>query len=80
MSVKYSIKIDEDLAERLQQVDSEVIVESLEQLVEKEANRSKDELAQYDRVKDIRDDDSISKAEQKRRAIRAQRRSDGPVR
>jgi hypothetical protein len=79
MSVKYSLDIDEDLARRLQQVDSEVIVEQLEELAE-DSRSEVDELAQYDRVKEIRDDDSISKAEQKRRAIRAQRRSDGPVR
>jgi hypothetical protein len=42
MTVPYSLDVDEDLAERLQQVDSEVIVESLEHLVEKEANRSKE--------------------------------------
>ncbi len=80
MTVQYSLDVDEDLAELLQQVDSEVIVESLEHLVDEEVPRSEDELAQYDRVKEIRSDDSISKAEQKRRAIRLRRERDGPVR
>jgi len=79
MSTEYSLDVDEDLAERLQQVDSEVIVEELQQLAENHA-RSEDELAQYDRVKEIRSDDSISKAEQKRRAVRLRRERDGPVR
>jgi hypothetical protein len=78
MSVTYDIEIDEDLAERLQQVDSEVIVEELQELAED--SRSEDELAQYNSVRDIRKDDSISKAEQSRRAIRLRRRSNGPVR
>ncbi len=38
--------------------------------------KDEDELSQYDSVREIREDDSISPAERKRREIRAKRRSD----
>lgn len=40
--------------------------------------KDSDELSQYDSVRDIREDDSITEAERRRRVIRAQRRSDIP--
>jgi len=66
MSVQYSIQIDEELARRLQQdVDDDTIVEVLENTAEKYGSRSDDELAQYDSVKQIRSDQSISAEERK---------------
>jgi hypothetical protein len=81
MSVQYSIQIDEELARRLQQdVDDDTIVEVLENTAEKYGSRSDDELAQYDSVKQIRSDQSISAEERKRRELTWQRKVGRPVR
>lgn len=39
-------------------------------------SKSEDELSQYDSVREIREDDSISDVERKQRELRAKRRSD----
>lgn len=71
---KYYLDIDDDLAEKLKQVSDDDIVEVLSKLAEKEL--SDDELALYDSVSEILDDDDLSEAERKRMKLKAERRTD----
>jgi len=66
-------KINEELSLAEQ---TEAIISAYNEKVESEPDESGDvdELAKYDRMKDIRQDDSISPEERKRREIRAKRR------
>jgi hypothetical protein len=61
-------------------VDDDTIVEVLEKTAEKYGSRSDDELAEYDSVKQIRSDSSISAEERKRRELTWQRKVGRPVR
>jgi len=71
---QYYVDIDDDLAEKLKQVSDDDIIEVLTKLAEKEV--SDDELAPYDSVSEILDDDNLAEAEKKRMKLKAERRSD----
>jgi hypothetical protein len=71
---RYYVDVDEELAERLEQVDEQDIIEVLTDLAEKEA--SSDELTTYNSVSDIMSDKSLTEAEAKRLKLKAERRSD----
>jgi len=78
MSKYLRIPFDEDQCERIDEELSlseqkEAIVQAFNEKVET-SDESEEELAQYDTVRDIRSDPTISEAEQKRRIIRAKRK------
>jgi len=73
MTQKYYMRLDESLASKLDEMEDGKIIEALESLAETE-DESDDDLAKYDRIRDIKEDDSISEAERKRRVIRGRRR------
>jgi len=74
------LPFDEDEAEKINEELSlaeqrEAIVQAYNEKVETEdEDGDVDELAQYDKMRDIREDESISPEERKRREIRAKRR------
>lgn len=70
---RYFVDVDDELAEKLKQVNEQDIIEVLTKLAEKET--SSDELAAYDSVTAIREDDSLTSAERKRLELKAKRRS-----
>lgn len=74
---KYYVDVDEELANRLQQTDEDEIIQALKNVA---AQQSADELAQYNSVKEIRNDSEKSEAERKRLELKWQRRIGGPVR
>ena len=69
----YYLDISEDLASDLQQLESSEIVEALSDLVEEQEQKDSDELSQYQSLAELRSDQSISKAERKRRELKWQR-------
>ena len=71
-------KIEEELT--LAEMKQAVVKAYNESVETADEGKSEDELSQYDSVRDIREDDSISPAERKRREIRAKRRHDIPNR
>jgi len=78
MSKYLRIPFDEDQCKRIDEELSlseqkEAIVQAFNKKVET-SDESEEELAQYDTVRDIRSDPTISEAEQKRRIIRAKRK------
>jgi DNA polymerase III alpha subunit (gram-positive type) len=70
---RYFVDVDDELAQKLKQVNEQDIIEVLTKLAEKET--SSDELASYDSVTSIREDDSLTSAERKRLELKAKRRS-----
>lgn len=62
----------------MKQVSDDDIVKVLSKLAEKEV--SDDELAPYDSVSEILDDDDLAEAEKKRMKLKADRRSNIPKR
>ena len=75
MTQKYYIRLDESLASKLKEMERGEIIDALETLAEEsDEGESVDELSKYERTKDIREDESISPEERKRRLIRARRR------
>lgn len=70
---RYFVDVDDELAEKLKQVNEQDIIEVLTKLAEKET--SSDELAAYDSVTAIRKDDSLTSAERKRLELKAKRRT-----
>ena len=74
MTQKYYIRLDESLASKLKEMERGEIIDALETLAETtDEDESEEELSQYNRTKDIREDESISPEERKRRLIRARR-------
>jgi hypothetical protein len=71
---RYYVDIDEELAEKLEQVHEQEIIKALTKLAEKEA--SSDDLAAYNCVSDIMSDESLTEAQAKRLKLKAERRSD----
>lgn len=71
--IKYYVDIDDELAQKLKRVNDQDIVEVLTKLADKEL--SDDELASYDSVTSIREDDSLTSAERRRLELKAKRRS-----
>lgn len=69
---KYYLDIDDELAAQLKRVDEQDIIEVLTKLADKEL--SDDELAAYDSVTSIQEDDSLTSAERKRLELKAKRR------
>jgi hypothetical protein len=69
---RYYLDVTDELADRLQPVDDERIVEALEDVAEENEGQS-DELAQYNSVKEIRRDESKPPDERKRLKLRWQR-------
>jgi len=82
MSKYLRIPFDEDDCERIEEELSlreqkEAIVHAFNEKVDSEdedEDEDEDDLAQYDRMRDVKNDDSISPEERKRRVIRARRR------
>lgn len=70
---KYYVDINEELAEKLEQVNDQDIIEVLTKLAEKETDS--DELSAYESVPDIMSDNSLSESEKKRLKLKAERRS-----
>lgn len=70
---RYFVDVDDELAEKLKQVNEQDIIEVLTKLAEKET--SSDELAAYNSVTAIREDGSLSSAEKKRLELKAKRRA-----
>lgn len=70
---RHYIDVSDELANKLEQVADDDIIEVLTKLAEKET--SEDELSAYDSVTAIREDDSISLAERKRLELKARRRT-----
>lgn len=70
---RYYIEVSDELAERLAQVDDEVIKQVLRETADDRSDES-DELAAYDSISEIRDDDSKSPEQRKRLELKAQRR------
>ena len=68
----YTIRVTPDLAQRLQRVDDEAIVEALDNLAPEAEHEN--ELAKYNSVREIRNDESKSPAERKRLELKWQRR------
>jgi len=78
MSKYLRIPFDEDECERIKeeltlQEQKRAIVKAFNEKVDT-PDESEEELAQYGSVRDIRDDDTLSEAERKRRIIRAKRK------
>jgi hypothetical protein len=73
----YFVDVSDELADDLQQVESEAIVEALSDLVEEQEQKDSDELSQYQSLAELREDDSISPAEKKRRELKWQRKVGG---
>jgi len=75
--MRYYIDINEEMGVKLKEsVNESDIVEALENLVEREAdNQSSDELAAYNSISDIREDDNLSEVEARQLELKAQRRS-----
>lgn len=71
---RYFVDVDDELARKLKQVNEQDIIEVLTKLAEKET--SSDELAAYDSVTSIREDDSLTSAERKRLEMKAKRRTE----
>ena len=71
---RYYVDIEEELAQKLEKVDGQDIIEVLTELTENET--SSDELAAYSSVPEIMSDSSLSEAEQTRLKLKAERRSD----
>lgn len=71
---KYYINIDDNLAEKLEKIDEQDIIEVLEELAENQS--SSDELSVYNSVSDIMSDESLSPVEKKQLKLKAERRSD----
>jgi len=69
---RYFVDVDDELAQKLKQVNEQDIIEVLTKLAEKET--SSDELAAYESVSDIQQDESISSEERKRLELKAKRR------
>ena len=72
--MRYYITIEESLAKKLEQVADEDIIEVLRKLAKKEVESS-DELAAYDSVTEIMNDESLSDVEKRQLKIKAERRS-----
>ena len=70
---RYFVDVDDELAQKLKQVNEQDIIEVLTKLAEKET--SSDELAAYDSVTSIREDDSLTSADRKRLELKAKRRT-----
>lgn len=73
---RYFLDVNEELADRLKSIDDRQIVEALEQVADAHEVQETDELAPYDSIREIRDDDSLSEVKRKQLKIKAQRRED----
>jgi hypothetical protein len=71
MSEKYYIRLDDETASALADIDDEEIVQALNDLVD--SKRSGDELAAYDSVDEILADDQLSDSRKEQLRIKAQR-------
>lgn len=79
MSKYLRIPFDEDECERIKEelsVDEQkrAIVQAYNQKADNSGKNEESELSQYDSVREIREDSSLSEAERKRRIIRAKRK------
>lgn len=79
MSKYLRIPFDEDNCERIEaklsvKKQRQAIVRAFNEKVDTADDEDEDELAQYDTVRDIRNDESLQPAERKRRIIRAKRK------
>jgi hypothetical protein len=70
---RYYITVEESLAQKLKQIDDEIIIDVLHDLTE-EVDSSSDELAAYDSVPEIMADDSLSEVEKRQLKLKAERR------
>lgn len=70
---RYYVDLPEELADRLQPVDDERIVEALERVADEAESQLSDELARYDSIKEIRNDEEKPPDERKRLELRWQR-------
>ncbi|MFB6225530.1 MAG: hypothetical protein ABEI13_03695 [Candidatus Paceibacteria bacterium] len=76
MTKRY-VDVSDELAKELDKIDGDRIIEALEELVEEHKSRCRNggaELAPYDSVKEIRNDESKSKARRKQLELIWQRR------
>lgn len=69
----YFVDVSDELADRLDKVPAEEIVNALENVAADHEQDDGDELAEYDSLAELRDDSSLSPAERKRKELRWQR-------
>jgi hypothetical protein len=70
---RYYLDVSDELADRLQPVADERIVEALKKVANENESQHSDELAQYNSVKEIRNDEQKTPDERKRLELRWQR-------
>jgi len=75
---RYFVDVDDELAEKLKQVNEQDIIEVLTKLAEKET--SSDDLTAYNSVSEILSDESLSDVEKRQLKLKAERRTDISVR
>jgi len=75
---RYFVDVDDELAEKLKQVNEQDIIEVLTKLAEKET--SSDDLTAYNSVSEIMSDESLSDVEKRQLKLKAERRTDISVR
>jgi hypothetical protein len=71
---EYYVDVPDDLAKKLKSVDDDRIIAALEKVADR--HTSDDELAPYDSVPEILQDDSLSDVEKYQLKLKAERRSD----
>lgn len=77
MSIYQISGLEDSTAQKLKKIDSDKIIERLEQLVAAEtSDDDSDELAEYSSVPEIMEDESLSQVEKRQLKIKAERRSD----